>query len=91
VIDEPYPIVLFEDFGDSSLVFTVHFWIHMRTIMDGSVIRSDIRVAIDDAFRRAGIVIAFPQRDVHIDLQSPIEVALTETQRSISRPMRRAA
>jgi potassium efflux system protein len=91
VIDEPDPIVLFEDFGDSSLVFTVHFWIHMRTIMDGAVIRSEIRVAIDDAFRRAGIVIAFPQRDVHIDLQSPIEVALTDRQRSVSRPMRRAA
>jgi small-conductance mechanosensitive channel len=91
VLVEPNPIVIFEDFGDSSLVFKVHFWIHMRTIMEGHEVRSDIRVAIDDAFRRAGIVIAFPQRDVHLDLQSPIEVALTDRQRSISRPLRRAA
>ena len=48
----------------------------MQRMMDGAKIRSEIRVAIDDAFNDAGIVIAFPQRDVHIDMQSPIEVRL---------------
>jgi potassium efflux system protein len=91
VMDHPDPIVLFEEFGDSSLVFKVHFWIHMRKIMDGEVVRSDIRMAIDDAFRQAGIVIAFPQQDVHLDLHSPIEIALADKQQSISRPTRRAA
>lgn len=90
VLNEQSPIVLFEDFGDSSLVFTVHFWIHMRTIMDRDQVRSDVRVAIDHAFRHAGIVIAFPQRDVHVDLRAPIEVALTDNQRSVSRPRRAA-
>jgi len=31
------------------------------------IARSDVRFAIDKAFREHGIVIAFPQRDVHID------------------------
>jgi small-conductance mechanosensitive channel len=91
VLDQPCPIVLFEDFGDSSLVFKVHFWSHMRTIIEGQKLCSEIRVAIDDAFRHAGIVIAFPQRDVHLDLQSPIEVALTDGESSMLRRPRRAA
>lgn len=76
VIQTPEPIVLFQDFADSALIFEAHFWIHMQRMMDGAKVRSEIRVAIDDAFREAGIVIAFPQRDVHIDMQSPIEVRL---------------
>ena len=77
VLNSPEPIVLFKDFGDSSLAFEVHFWIHMKRIMDGAKVRSDVRAAIDDDFRDAGIVIAFPQRDVHIDMQSPLEVHLS--------------
>ncbi|MGI9471462.1 MAG: mechanosensitive ion channel domain-containing protein [Rubripirellula sp.] len=77
VLTSPEPIVLFKDFGDSSLAFEVHFWIHMKRIMDGAKVRSDVRAAIDDDFRDAGIVIAFPQRDVHIDMQSPLEVRLS--------------
>ncbi len=76
IIKSHEPIVLFQDFGDSALTFEVHFWIHMQRMMEGAKVRSDIRVAIDEAFSEAGIVIAFPQRDVHIDMQSPIEVRL---------------
>jgi hypothetical protein len=39
-------------------------------------VRSSVRAAIDEDFRNAGIVIAFPQRDVHIDMNSPLEVRL---------------
>ena len=72
----PEPIVLFQDFGDSSLAFEVHFWVQMKRIMDGAKVRSSVRAAIDEDFRKAGIVIAFPQRDVHIDMSSPLEVRL---------------
>nr|WP_271873512.1 mechanosensitive ion channel domain-containing protein [Rubripirellula sp.] len=77
VLLTPEPIVLFQDFGDSSLAFEVHFWVQMKRIMDGAKVRSSVRAAIDEDFRRAGIVIAFPQRDVHIDMSSPLEVRLT--------------
>ena len=76
VLLNPEPIVLFQDFGDSSLAFEVHFWVQMKRIMDGAKVRSSVRAAIDEDFRKAGIVIAFPQRDVHIDMSSPLEVRL---------------
>ena len=38
----------------------------MRRLMDRKMIESDIRYRIDALFREAGIVIAFPQRDLHI-------------------------
>ncbi|TWU34485.1 mechanosensitive ion channel domain-containing protein [Novipirellula artificiosorum] len=76
VIQTPEPIVLFRDFADSSLTFEVHFWIHQRRIMEGRIVRSQLRVAIDEAFHAAGIEIAFPQRDVHLDVRSPIEVRM---------------
>ena len=77
VLLTPEPIVLFQDFGDSSLAFEVHFWVQMKRIMDGAKVRSSVRAAIDEDFRNAGIVIAFPQRDVHVDMSSPLEVRLT--------------
>ncbi|HUV76475.1 MAG TPA: hypothetical protein VMW06_00310, partial [Desulfobacterales bacterium] len=51
-------------------------WISMTRIMDRRIIESDIRFHIDELFRKAGIVIAFPQRDVHLDTQSPLELRI---------------
>jgi small-conductance mechanosensitive channel len=81
VLQHPEPIVLFKDFGDNALIFEIRFWIEMRTITDRLRIESDIRFRIDDLFREAEIVIAFPQRDVHLDSASPIEVKLTDATR----------
>ena len=69
----PEPFVLFNDFGDNSLIFDLYFWINMTRIMDRRIIESDIRFRIDELFREAGIVIAFPQRDVHLDTHKPLE------------------
>ena len=60
----PEPSVLFMDFGDSSLDFELRFFIPMADEIFN--VASDIRFAIDQAFRDAGIVIPFPQRDVHM-------------------------
>lgn len=76
VLAKPEPIILLSDFGDSALIFEVHFWIRMRRLMDRRIIESDIRFRIDSLFREASIVIAFPQRDVHLDTKQPIEVQL---------------
>ena len=67
VLATPEPRVYFEDFGDNALTFEGFFWVHADTERDLRGIRSDIRFGIDEAFARAGIVIAFPQRDVHLD------------------------
>jgi len=74
VLNTPEPIILFKDFADSSLNFEVHFWIRMRTLMQRQRIESDVRHTIDDLLREAEITIAFPQRDIHLDTTSPIEL-----------------
>ena len=76
----PKPFVLFNDFGDNALIFDLYFWISMNRIMDRRIIESDIRFHIDELFREAGIVIAFPQRDIHLDTQKPLEFRLVKDQ-----------
>lgn len=76
VLKEPEPKVLFEAFGDNALHFSVYFWIELGPTIDGRVVMSDIRHRIDALFREAGITIAFPQRDIHLETLRPLEVCL---------------
>lgn len=78
VVIPPEPVVIFEDFGDSALLFEALFWIIMRRPMDRRQILSDLRFRVDELFREDGIVIAFPQRDVHLDNLQPLQVRLLE-------------
>ena len=60
----PKPICRFVEFGNSSLDFELLFWSkYMFRIED---VKSDLRFLIDAAFRKHGIQIPFPQRDLHI-------------------------
>ncbi len=34
----------------------------------------NLNVTIDNTFKEAGVTIAFPQRDVHLDATGPLEV-----------------
>lgn len=72
------PIVLFSEFGDSSLDFTIHFWTRVRDFMDRSRIESEVRLRIDELFAEHGITMPFPQRDVHLDTLKPLEVRVVE-------------
>lgn len=65
--DQPAPLVLFEDFGDNALIFDLFFWIDAFGEKDLRVIKSEMRFRIEELMNENGIVIAFPQRDVHID------------------------
>ncbi|WP_273446136.1 mechanosensitive ion channel family protein [Neolewinella agarilytica] len=62
VLDSPRPIVRLLDFGDSSLDFDLIFW--TRDFVRVEDTRSDLRFAIDAAFRARKVEIPFPQRDV---------------------------
>jgi len=70
VVKKAQTAVLFNDFGESSLQFTVCFWIEKPFLR--KLISSNIRFRIDEAFRANGIRIPFPQRDVHVH-QVPTE------------------
>ena len=67
ILEEPLPVVYFEDFGDNALVFEVNFWIHSQVEGGLRLMRSNIRFRIDELFAENNLVIAYPQRDVHID------------------------
>jgi potassium efflux system protein len=47
--------------------------------MDRRIIESDVRFHIDELLRKAGIVIAFPQQDVHLDTQKPLELRIVNS------------
>jgi potassium efflux system protein len=72
VLKEPKPSVYFLGFGDNSLNFELRIFI--SSIDHWLPTRHELHKAIDRKFREAGIVIAFPQRDVHFDTDSPLKV-----------------
>ena len=69
VLKSPKPFVLFEDFGDSALLFSINFFIDDS--FSDPRIKSDIRYAIDRKFRANNVTIPFPQRDVHLFQHNP--------------------
>lgn len=76
VLSKPEPIIVFEEFGDNALIFDVYFWVRTNQEMTLRLVRSDVRQMLDHLFRSAGIVIAYPQRDLHWHAQDPIEVRM---------------
>jgi small-conductance mechanosensitive channel len=76
VLKTPKPFVMFDDFGDSALMFSLNFF----TADSFGVLRvkSQMRYNIDAKFRENRVVIPFPQRDVHVFQQSPFQHTAVE-------------
>lgn len=86
VLKKPESFVWFSGFGDNSLNFELYFFITIRTLAERRRIESDLRFMIDQYFRDANISIAFPQRDIHLDTQRPLEVRMLPTEPEQSSP-----
>jgi len=67
VLGEPAPCVIFEDFGDNALIFDAYFWINTSAEKGIRDVKSELRYAFEALLNEHDIVIAFPQRDVHLD------------------------
>ncbi len=65
VLDDPVPSVRLMAFGDSGIELELRIWIQDPEAGLANV-RSDLNLAIWRAFKDAGIVIPYPQRDLHI-------------------------
>ena len=65
VLADPGPGVLLTDFADSSIMLELGFWVGDPELGTGGV-RSDINLEILRVFRREGIAIPFPQREVRV-------------------------
>jgi potassium-dependent mechanosensitive channel len=77
VLADPEPLITFDEFGESSLLISLRYLIEhldQRLIVD-----SELRVEINRRFNEAGIVIAFPQRDIHIGTKQPLEIRMVES------------
>ena len=64
IVDTPAPLIIFEEFGDSALMFRVYAWIADFDVGLGT--RHRLNVAINEALAKANITIPFPQRDLHV-------------------------
>ena len=76
VVAQPAPLVVFEEFGASSLVFDIHFWCDTASGAELRGIRSGVRFTIEKLFRENGIEIAYPHSDVHLSTDKPLDVRL---------------
>lgn len=76
VLKDPEPFVVFEGFGDNALQLSLRAYVDDLDEFIG--IRSELNSAIHAALDAAHIVIAFPQRDVHLDTSQPLEIRLSK-------------
>lgn len=76
ILKDPPPQARLVNFGDSGIDLELRVWIVDPETGIGNV-RSDVNVAIWNAFRDNGITIPFPQRDVHVISSQPGEASLT--------------
>ena len=74
VLKNPPPEVLFEDFGNDALVFSLYYWLDVRSGTPARQVASDLRAMIEAGFSAQGIAIPYPQRDVHLDATNPVPV-----------------
>jgi len=74
VLDDPPPLVTFESFGDNSLNLGLRCYV--PSVGERLETTTALHLAVNRKLNEAGIVIAFPQRDVHLDTSSPLEVRL---------------
>ena len=58
------PVVRFQSFGESSLEFVLVLWI--KNVIKIRQVNSDLHHEIFTNLRKAEVVIAFPQRDIHL-------------------------
>lgn len=77
VCKDPVPLPVFEDFGDSALIFTLYFWVDLQPNVSPMVITSDLRLIIEKRFTEAGIGVPYPQRDMHLTTDEPIKVRIS--------------
>jgi len=69
LVKDPEPLVFFSGLGESSLDFTLLFWI--SDYIQGRRIKSEILFSIFKVFKENDIEIPFPQHDLHLRSVDP--------------------
>ena len=74
VLAEPPPSIIFDAFGDNALNLVLRCFVDSQDLRLVTI--TQLHEAINTKFNEAGICIAFPQRDVHLDASQPLEVRI---------------
>jgi potassium efflux system protein len=74
VLDDPKPVVSFEGFGDNALILILRSYLGSMDYRIDTI--TALHQAINAKFNAAGINIAFPQRDIHLSANAPLDVRL---------------
>ena len=74
VLDEPSPLLSFDSFGDNALALTLRAY--LASLDHRIQTTTELHSTIMRKFEQAGIEIAFPQRDVHLDTRGPLRVSI---------------
>ena len=74
VLSDPAPFVTFEGFGDNALSLNLRCYLGSLDYRLATI--SELHAAINQKFNDAGLVIAFPQRDVHLDTSRPLDIRI---------------
>ena len=70
VLKQPQPDVLFSEYAESALIFTLRVWTREYSDRPG-VLKSQLYYEIYRKFRDHGVEIPYPQRDIHIKAEPP--------------------
>jgi small-conductance mechanosensitive channel len=65
ILANPRPDVIFTEFGDNSLDFQLRVWT-IQHVHSPAKPKSDLYFAIFEAFKKDGIELPFPPRDLHV-------------------------
>jgi small-conductance mechanosensitive channel len=89
VLEDPTPAAIFTGFGNSSIDFELRVMIPDIDLRIAVI--SELGQAIDRRFKEAGIVIPFPQRDLHLcsvssDLQGLMQASQTPERHAAEAP-----
>jgi potassium efflux system protein len=79
ILKEPSPLITFEEFGDNSLLIKARFY--MDQLEHRLQVSSEVMLDINRRFNERGIVVAFPQRDVHLDTSEPLDIRMVRRER----------
>jgi small-conductance mechanosensitive channel len=68
--------VFLQDFQRDSLILCVFYWIDKTNPRTANAVPGELRLAIYEAFQAEGILLALPQREVHLDTATPLSIQI---------------
>jgi potassium efflux system protein len=82
ILDDPQPLITFEGFGENALALVLRAYLSSLEHRLATI--TALHQTIHEKFNDAGLVIAFPQRDVHLDTSRPLDIRIHRQAREFS-------